>query len=111
MLSAPICPSLCAPDQFLQEQEVSVVEPRGALLVQGGAEVVERHGLVREGHLPNLGPGLPSAPCGRPGSHSGTRHISVAQAVYTRPDNLDIHSPAYDRGHHREKPMSPGRSK
>jgi cyclopropane-fatty-acyl-phospholipid synthase len=41
----------------------------------------------------------------------GTRHISVAQAVYTRPDNLDIHSPAYDLGHHREKPMSSGRSK
>jgi cyclopropane-fatty-acyl-phospholipid synthase len=41
----------------------------------------------------------------------GTRHISVAQAVYTRPDNLDIHSPAYDLGHHREKPTSPGRSK
>lgn len=35
----------------------------------------------------------------------GTRHISVAQAVYTRPDNLDIHSPAYDLGHHREKPV------
>jgi cyclopropane-fatty-acyl-phospholipid synthase len=33
----------------------------------------------------------------------GTRHISAAQAVYTRPDNLDIHSPAYDLGHHREK--------
>ena len=30
----------------------------------------------------------------------GTRHISVAQAVYTRPDNLDIYSPAYDLGHH-----------
>ena len=28
----------------------------------------------------------------------GTRHISVAQAVYTRPDNLDLHSPAYDLG-------------
>ena len=41
----------------------------------------------------------------------GTRHISVAQAVYTRPDNLDIHSPAYDLGHHREKPPAPVRSK
>jgi len=38
----------------------------------------------------------------------GTRHISVAQAVYTRPDNLDLHSPAYDLGHHRERPL-PGR--
>jgi cyclopropane-fatty-acyl-phospholipid synthase len=40
----------------------------------------------------------------------GTRHISVAQAVYTRPDNLDLHSPAYDLGHHREireKPVAP----
>jgi len=35
----------------------------------------------------------------------GTRHISVAQAVYTRPDNLDIHSPAYDLGHHRDRPL------
>ena len=35
----------------------------------------------------------------------GTRHIAVAQAVYTRPDNLDIHSPAYDLGHHREQPV------
>ena len=34
----------------------------------------------------------------------GTRHISVAQAIYTRPDNLDIQSPAYDLGHHRERP-------
>ena len=37
----------------------------------------------------------------------GTRHISVAQAVYTRPDNLDLHSPAYDLGHRREKPVTP----
>ena len=36
----------------------------------------------------------------------GTRHISVAQIVYTRPDNLDIFSPAYDLGHHRERPVS-----
>ena len=36
----------------------------------------------------------------------GTRHISVAQAVYTRPDNLDIHSPAYDLGHHRDRTLS-----
>jgi cyclopropane-fatty-acyl-phospholipid synthase len=36
----------------------------------------------------------------------GTRHISVAQIVYTRPDNLNIHSPAYDLGHHRE-PAAP----
>jgi cyclopropane-fatty-acyl-phospholipid synthase len=36
----------------------------------------------------------------------GTRHISVAQAIYTRPDNLNLHSPVYDLGHHREK--SPG---
>jgi cyclopropane-fatty-acyl-phospholipid synthase len=36
----------------------------------------------------------------------GTRHIAVAQAVYTRPDNLDIYSPAYDLGHHRERPVS-----
>jgi cyclopropane-fatty-acyl-phospholipid synthase len=36
----------------------------------------------------------------------GTRHISVAQIVYTRPDNLNIHSPAYDLGHHRE-PATP----
>jgi len=35
----------------------------------------------------------------------GTRHISVAQAVYTRSDNLDIHSTAYDLGHHRERPI------
>lgn len=28
----------------------------------------------------------------------GTRHIAVAQIVYTRPDNLDIYSPAYDLG-------------
>ena len=35
----------------------------------------------------------------------GTRHIAVAQIVYTRPDNLDIHSPAYDLGHHRERPI------
>jgi cyclopropane-fatty-acyl-phospholipid synthase len=35
----------------------------------------------------------------------GTRHISVAQIVLTRPDNLDIHSPAYDLGHHRERPV------
>lgn len=35
----------------------------------------------------------------------GTRHISVAQAVYTRPDNLDIYSPSYDLGHHRERPV------
>jgi len=41
----------------------------------------------------------------------GTRHISVAQAVYTRPDNLDLHSPAYDLGHYREKPAAPARSK
>lgn len=41
----------------------------------------------------------------------GTRHISVAQAVYTRPDNLDLHSPAYDLGHHREKPAPTTRSK
>ena len=33
----------------------------------------------------------------------GTRHISVAQIVYTRPDNLDVFSPAYDLGHHRER--------
>ena len=41
----------------------------------------------------------------------GTRHISVAQAVFTRPDNLDIRSKAYDLGHHREsgprQPLSP----
>ena len=36
----------------------------------------------------------------------GTRHISVAQAIYTRPDNLNLNSPVYDLGHHREK--SPG---
>lgn len=35
----------------------------------------------------------------------GTRHIAVAQMVYTRPDNLDIYSPAYDLGHHRERPV------
>ena len=35
----------------------------------------------------------------------GTRHISVAQAIYTRPDNLDIHSPSYDLGHHRDRPV------
>ena len=38
----------------------------------------------------------------------GTRHISVAQIVYTRPDNLDIYSSAYDLGHHRERPVSQG---
>ena len=38
----------------------------------------------------------------------GTRHISVAQIVYTRPDNLDIFSPAYDLGHHRDHPVSQG---
>jgi cyclopropane-fatty-acyl-phospholipid synthase len=32
----------------------------------------------------------------------GTRHISVAQIVYTRPDNLAILSPAYDLRHDRE---------
>ena len=37
----------------------------------------------------------------------GTRHISVAQAVYTRPDNLDLHSSVYDLGHHRERPVVP----
>jgi len=31
----------------------------------------------------------------------GTRHIAVAQIVYTRPDNLGIHSSAYDLGHDR----------
>ena len=36
----------------------------------------------------------------------GTRHISVAQIVYTRPDNLDILSPAYDLGHDRESSLS-----
>jgi cyclopropane-fatty-acyl-phospholipid synthase len=40
----------------------------------------------------------------------GTRHISVAQAVYTRPDNLDLHSPAYDLGHHRENRENPAAS-
>ena len=35
----------------------------------------------------------------------GTRHISVVQIVLSRPDNLDIHSPAYDLGHHRERPV------
>jgi cyclopropane-fatty-acyl-phospholipid synthase len=39
----------------------------------------------------------------------GTRHIAVAQAVYTRPDNLNLRSDAYDLGvdHHREHPASP----
>jgi cyclopropane-fatty-acyl-phospholipid synthase len=36
----------------------------------------------------------------------GTRHIAVAQIVFTRPDNLDILSHAYDLGHHRERPVS-----
>ncbi len=35
----------------------------------------------------------------------GTRHISVAQIIFTRPDNLDIYSPAYELGHHRERPV------